>query len=151
MAAVGLLPAGNYFARGCTQNSVANGAGLGIGRQAVFAPPTPLSTLPACLYMKMLRLSLLLVAFALAAATGCSNSGDEVSVDSAPFEAAIVDYLEKGSMGMAVHEFKELTVEGDTAKALVSLESADVPGPKVRWTFEFAKDSDGWKATSHKQ
>ena len=101
--------------------------------------------------MKLLHLSLLLVALALAAATGCSNSGEAVSADPAPFEAAIVDYLEKGSMGMAVHEFKELTVEGNSAKALVSLESADVPGPKVRWTFEFAKDGDAWKATSHKQ
>ena len=101
--------------------------------------------------MKMLRLSLVLAAFAFAAVTGCSKSGDDVSVDPAPFQAAIVDYLEKGNMGMAVHEFKELTVEGDTAKAMVSLESADVPGPKVRWTFEFAKDGDGWKATSHKQ
>jgi hypothetical protein len=54
-------------------------------------------------------------------------------------------------MGMAVHAFKSISVEGDGATASVSLYAADVPQVKVRWRFVFAKGADGaWSVSSHK-
>jgi hypothetical protein len=88
----------------------------------------------------------ILIALALA---GCR--GGEPEVDSAPFKQAIETYLRGKSMGMAVHAFKSISVEGDGATASVSLYAADVPQVKVRWRFVFAKGADGaWSVSSHK-
>ena len=93
-----------------------------------------------------------LMALVLTAAglAGCAKSGG-MDADPTPFVDAIGVYLQEGNMGMAVHEVKELTVNGDAATAAVSLHAADVPQVKVRWTFEFAKADGAWKVTSHQQ
>jgi hypothetical protein len=80
---------------------------------------------------------------------GCG--GSESAVDSGPFEAAIVRYLDQNNMRMAVKEIKEgPTLDGDSATLVASLTRADVGGPSVTWTFRFEKDGDGtWKAVGH--
>ena len=90
-----------------------------------------------------------LLALACAWLVGCGEA--ESTVDSAPFESAIANYLDQNNMGMAVKEVKEgPTVTGETAILVASLTRADVGGPSVTWTFRFEKNPDGtWKAVSH--
>ncbi len=95
------------------------------------------------------RLEAALLILACAWLVGCGKS--ESTVDAAPFESAIAEYLDRNNMGMAVKEVKEgPTVTGETATLVASLTRADVGGPSVTWTFRFEKESDGtWKAVSH--
>ena len=74
------------------------------------------------------------------------------TADTAPFETAIASYLSDHQMGLKVAEFKELSVEGAKATAVVSLEHAEgMVGVKVRWTFEFEQRNGRWAAVRHKQ
>ena len=94
------------------------------------------------------------LATALAVLVSCSLVGcgePEVTVDPAPFEAAIATYLERGNMAMAVKEIKKgPTVEGDTATLTASLTHAELGGPSVTWDFRFEKNADGsWNVVGH--
>ena len=95
-----------------------------------------------------------LLCVALVAVVACVQSGcgkPPATPDSAPFEAAIAEYLDRGNMAMAVKEIKEgPSVTGNTATLKASLTRAVVGGPSVTWTFNFKKTSDGtWEAIDH--
>jgi hypothetical protein len=82
---------------------------------------------------------------------GCGKSSVP-AVDPQPFAAAIAQYLEQGSMAMALKKIKEgPTVKDNTATLTASLTHAQMGGPAVEWRFTFEKDAKGtWKVTSHK-
>lgn len=83
-------------------------------------------------------------------AYGCGKSAP--TGDTTPFKVAIENYLNDHQMGLKVAEFKELSVEGAKATAVVSLEHAEgMVGVKVRWTFEFEQRNGRWAAVRHKQ
>jgi len=80
---------------------------------------------------------------------GCGEP--EPKVDSAPFEKAIAEYLERNNMAMALKTVKEgPTVSGDTATLVASLTHAELGGPAVTWEITFEKGPDGtWEAVGH--
>ena len=70
---------------------------------------------------------------------GC-NKSEPVMVDTAPFEAAIVAYLDEKNMGMAVAEFKTVDITGNAATAVCSMaEASGLYGMKVQWAFTFQR------------
>ena len=69
----------------------------------------------------------------------------EITEDITPFEKAIVSRLAREHMDMKVSKFRDLTVEGDTAKATCSMKSQTGLGPAVTWKFQFKKDGKEWK------
>jgi len=78
-----------------------------------------------------------------------SCSGQKPLADTAPFEAAIAQYLKANSMGMKVHQFKELKIDGASANAEVSLGHAEeATAIKVRWGFEFRQQNGVWQVTT---
>jgi len=92
------------------------------------------------------------MAFVLLLAVSCGGRSD-VEQNTAAFQTAANSYLKSKSMDMKVASFKELSVDGNTAKAVISLEHAEgAAGVKVRWTFTFEKQNDGtWGVVSHEQ
>ena len=84
--------------------------------------------------------------------SACS-SPDPIMVDSKEFKTAVTEYLAAKSMGMKVNKFKELSVDGDTASAVVSLELAEDMGANIRvsWRFNFERTDDTWAVTTHKE
>lgn len=80
--------------------------------------------------------------------TACGQKGP--SVDTAPFEKSITQYLSEKHMELKVSSFKDIKVEGDQATATCSLKHKTLPTPAVRWDFNFKKDGDTWIVTSHK-
>lgn len=90
-----------------------------------------------------------LVGVLLLCAAGCGKK-DEVTADTAPFQAAITSYLAHKSMGMKVTKFQSLQVEGEAATAVCRLEEASgLYSMGVRWRFTFQRDRQGWRATEH--
>ena len=79
---------------------------------------------------------------------GCGDKG--TNVDTVPFEQSITHYLANKKMDMKVSGFKNVKVEGDQATATCSLKHISLPGPAVRWDFNFKKDGDTWTVVSHK-
>lgn len=81
--------------------------------------------------------------------TGCGEP--KSTVDPAPFQSAIVEYLDRSNMAMAVKAVKEgPSVSGDTATLVASLTHAELGGPSVTWEFTFEKNPDGtWKVVRH--
>jgi len=75
------------------------------------------------------------------------------TADTAPFEAAIAQYLEDKNMGMKVTEFRSLDVEGSAAHAVCRMmEQSGLHNVKVTWQFEFERKADGtWVALSHQR
>ena len=83
-------------------------------------------------------------------ASGCGK--EAVDGDTAPFEAAIGQYLKANAMGMKVHRFKTLTIDANEAQARVSLGHADgATAVKVQWSFTFQKQGAAWKVTSYRK
>ncbi len=81
-------------------------------------------------------------------ATGCGK--EEVTADTAPFQAAITSYLAQKSMGMKVTKFQSLKVEDGAATAVCRLEEASgLYAMGVRWRFTFRQGPRGWKVTEH--
>ncbi len=90
-----------------------------------------------------------LVGVLLLCAAGCGK--EEVTADTAPFQAAVTSYLAQKNMGMKVTEFKSLEIEGETATAVCRLEEASgLYNIGVRWRFTFQQGPQGWKVTEHK-
>ena len=84
---------------------------------------------------------------------GCSKS-KPVAVDTAPFEAAIVAYLDEKNMGMAIAEFKTVEITGNSATAVCSMEEASgLYGMKVQWAFTFqrADANANWVVARHEK
>ena len=97
-----------------------------------------------------LRAFAALTAAMLLLTAGCAKR--EAAADTAPFERAIVEYLRQKSMGLRIAQFRTLTIQDDTATAIVSLEHEEgMVGPKVRWTFAFRQQNGTWRATHHEQ
>ena len=90
-----------------------------------------------------------LLLFCIACLVGCGEQAPPV--DTAPFEKAVAEYLERNNMAMALKQVKEgPTVVGDTATLTASLTHAELGGPAVTWTITFEKGPDGtWKAVKH--
>ena len=81
---------------------------------------------------------------------GCGKPS--VEADVAPFQQAVADYLRANNMDLEVAAFRALDVEGDSARAEVSLGHAGgATGVKVRWTFQFARRAGSWQVTRHEQ
>ena len=93
--------------------------------------------------------SVWLVGLLLLCAVGCGK--DEPMADTAPFQAAVTNYLAARSMDMRVAEFQSLEVEGETATAVCRLEEASglYSGVGVHWRFTFRRDDRGWTALKH--
>lgn len=94
----------------------------------------------------------LLLGLTLALLTG-GCGGPEEMPDTAPYQAAITDYLKANSMDLKVNEFEELEVTGETATALVALSAADpsIAQLKVRWHFDFQQADGAWEVTGHQE
>lgn len=68
--------------------------------------------------------------------------------ETAPFQRAVEEYLRQHDMGMRVRAFRSLHVQGDRARATVSLrEASGTVGVGVEWRFEFARRSGKWVVT----
>ncbi len=81
---------------------------------------------------------------------GCGESAP-TKEETAPFDAAIVEYLKDKQMGMQIAEFKTLTIDADTATASVAMKDAQgLYRVKVRWEFSFRKVNGHWKVLVHK-
>lgn len=83
---------------------------------------------------------------------GCGGT-EGPAVDSGPFEAAVVKYLDEHNMALAIKEVKAgPVVDGETATMTASLTHAELGGAAVTWDFEFEKAGDGgWKAVRHEK
>lgn len=81
--------------------------------------------------------------------SGCGEKGP--SVNTAPFEEAITEYLSQKNMDMKVSNFKNIKVNANQATATCSLKHKSLPGPAVQWDFNFTKAGDTWTVSSHKQ
>ena len=79
--------------------------------------------------------------------SGCGEKGP--SVDTTPFEKSISQYLSNKNMDMKVSGFKDVKVDGNQATATCSLKHKSLPGPAVRWDFNFKKEDGTWTVTSH--
>jgi hypothetical protein len=74
---------------------------------------------------------------------GCGGRGP--TADTAPFETAVNSYLRAQSMEMKAGRFRSLEVDGDAAKATVSLAHAEgAAGVSVQWDFTFARRGGIW-------
>ena len=68
--------------------------------------------------------------------------------ETAPFAAAIEQYLAAKSMGMKVDTFKSLDVTGDNATAEVYVADKDVGyGIRPLWKFTFQRLNGAWKVS----
>jgi len=62
-----------------------------------------------------------------------------------PFREAIENYLRAHDMGMKVDRFRDLRVQGNSARAVVSMAEAEgMVGVRVEWTFDFARRNGRW-------
>ena len=82
-----------------------------------------------------------------AALVGCGE--EKPAVDTAPFEAAIVEYLRAGSMDMKPDKFESIEVKEGVATAKVRMATKDdLYGMKPLWTITFRKTDGGWKVAN---
>jgi len=80
---------------------------------------------------------------------GCGEKAP--TIDTAPFEKSITEYLASKSMDMKVSKFKDIKVNGNQANATCSMKHKSLPGPAVQWGFTFTKEDDTWKVSACKQ
>lgn len=98
--------------------------------------------------MKRLIVACLSISILLSLMSAC-GSGEDSTVSSAPFEAAVKDYCKSKNMGMRVASFEKINVKDNDATAVCKMEIADGSyGMKVTWLFTFKKENDKWKAIS---
>ncbi|MBM4031606.1 MAG: hypothetical protein FJ291_07455 [Planctomycetes bacterium] len=83
---------------------------------------------------------------------GCGGGdGKPKAADTAPFEAALVEYLRVSSMDMKPEKFESLEVEGDSATAKVRMATKDdLYGVKPLWTVTFERGEKGWRVLGYK-
>ncbi|NQT87732.1 hypothetical protein HQ560_13265 [bacterium] len=96
--------------------------------------------------MHALRLTVVSV---LLMAAGCGDGTP--AVDEAPFRAAVVAYLKRGSMDMRPDAFLSLEVDGETATAVVRMATKEEIGYglKPKWTIPFRREGGVWKMTTY--
>ncbi len=120
------------------------------GRNVNSASPTRSMPEPGREVSLWHRTGLVLAVVALAvAASGCGES--KPAVDSAPFEAAVSDYLARNDMALRLKKIRQgPTVDGDRATMSASMTSRDVGGMSVVWEIEFQRRADGqWTVVGH--
>jgi len=95
----------------------------------------------------------LAVALAVSAALVAGCGGEKAKPeDTAPFEAALVEYLRVGSMDMKPDKFESLQVEGRSATAKVRMATKDdLYGMKPLWTVTFHRAGEGWRVEDVKR
>jgi hypothetical protein len=100
----------------------------------------------------MRELVSIVLASVVLALAGCGGGeGTPKAADTAPFEAALVEYLRVGSMDMKPDTFESLKVEGDSATAKVRMATKDdTYGLKPLWTVIYQKTEKGWRVLSAK-
>jgi len=83
----------------------------------------------------------------------CGDKAPAITVDDAPFRAAIVDYLKDKHMDMKIKEFKSIKPSGDTATATCTLvQESDMHAVSIRWRFEFSRKGEGkWRVDKYEQ
>ena len=88
-----------------------------------------------------------LCVFSVLLCAGCGDAAGKTSVDSAPFDKAIAEYLSERHMDMKVSKFKDVKVDGAAATARCAMKASEVQyGVSVEWTFSLEKLDDGrWK------
>jgi len=81
-------------------------------------------------------------------APGCGGEKPQ-PIDTAPFQAALEDYLRAGSMEMKVDKIESVEVAGNqaTAKARMATKEA-LYGMKPVWTVVLVKQGQAWKVKS---
>jgi len=81
-----------------------------------------------------------------AALVGC-GAEEPKAVETAPFEAALVEYLRVGSMDMKPEKFESIKISGNeaTAKVRMTTKGELGYGLKPLWTVTFKKAKDTWK------
>ncbi len=74
-----------------------------------------------------------------------------MTVDPAPFEAAVAEYLKSNDMALRLKEIREgPTVQADKATMAASMTHRELGGPSVVWSFEFRREEgDAWTVVSH--
>ncbi|MBI4614337.1 MAG: hypothetical protein HY720_12060 [Planctomycetes bacterium] len=70
--------------------------------------------------------------------------GDDAGESEAPFRQAMANYIEEQKMGVTVHSFEDLAVDGDRASAVVRVEQKGGPGLKPKWKVEFVRRNGEW-------
>ena len=91
---------------------------------------------------------LTVVAFGLVVVAGCGQPA--ATVPDPPFREAIGQYLQANNMAMKIKEIKQgPTIAGESAELKASMMHEQLGGPSVTWTFQFAKQDDSWRVTSH--
>ncbi len=97
--------------------------------------------------MKKLIIAFISMSIILSLLSACGGK-EEISVNTAPYEAAIKEYCKSRSMDMKVASFEKVDEKGETAIAICKMEAAELSGPKVIWQFTFKKENGKWKAIS---
>lgn len=92
-----------------------------------------------------------IVAFAIAFI--CGACGQKATApDSAPFKAALVEYLRINSMDMKPDAFESLTVKDNEAVAKVRMATKDdLYAMKPLWTVTFKRTAKGWTVADVKR
>ena len=96
-----------------------------------------------------LRALLLLWAASVVSWAGCG--GSQATVDPAPFQAALTQYLAKNDMALRTKEIRQgPTVDGDLATMSASMTHRDLGGPSVVWEIQFRREANGqWTVIGH--
>jgi len=81
---------------------------------------------------------------------GCSKQSAAKPVDSKPFEAAIVDYLQKNNYGMRIASVVRIDETGNTATATCKMEDATgLYNLAVTWEFSFRRSDGHWQVENY--
>ena len=81
----------------------------------------------------------------------CKGKSPAITVDDAPFRAAIVDHLKRNYLEMQIKEFKSIDADGETATATCTMVlQSELYAASVRWRFEFSRNGKGkWHVEKH--
>jgi len=75
----------------------------------------------------------------------------EPTIDTAPFEASVVKYLNNKHMEMKVSKMKNIKITDNQATATCSMKHKTLPGPAVQWKFTFTKKNKEWEVSNCKR
>ena len=81
---------------------------------------------------------------------GCSAKNAAKPVDSAPFEAAIVDYLRNSGYGMKIASVQRIDQNGNMATVVCKMQEAEgTYGLHVTWQFALHRSDEHWQVDSY--
>ncbi|NQU09298.1 hypothetical protein HQ590_00785 [bacterium] len=99
------------------------------------------------------RLAALAVVLVLCS-TSCNKPPVAQAVDPRPFEAAIIDYLDRQQFGMKIAKLERIDLQSDAGTATVVCrmqEAEETYALTVTWTFSLRRREDGgWQVTTHR-